>query len=728
MRHLLFALLLPVSVLASTRPVVTSYAPAQFVVASGERFMTIEGTNFMSGEHNPTVVFTGPTAPIEIVPSSMSPTATGMRIQVWVPQEILNQIGRYRVAVWNAVHGESDPFWIDVTGDSNIIIYIPPYISIEATGPSGALVTYEASAQSTTGAPVTFGCMPASGTTFAVGQHSVTCTGSTSDGASRSVSFPVSIYDRTPPVLTVPQDIVVDAIERDGAVVEYETSAVDTVDTDVPVNCSHPSGTSFPIRTIEVRCSATDDSYNTSTRSFLVTVTDNAFPTLMLPTDVVVDATSWSGAIVTYTATARDYAERPLTPECAPASGTLFPIGISTATCSATDDFDRISYGTFRVTVNPYDGEPDPVEPAPTVVVPQDFAVEAPDTQGTIVTFTATAFDYANRALTVTCNPASGTLFPVGTTSVNCSATDDRNRTASAAFQVFVSEPVNRDLPVLELPLDITVQATDSSGAAVTYHATASDADRRPLEITCAPESGSLFPVGTTTVNCSATDDQDRTVTGSFTVTVTAPADATPPVLTLPANVTVEAETANGTAVTFAAGAHDAQDGALPVTCTPASGSTFPLGTTTVTCSATNSRNATATGTFEVRVVDTTPPAIISITATPNRLWPVNRRMINVNVSVNAVDDADATLSARIISVAVSESVSDTDWRIVNDLTVALRAARNGQEQPRVYTIAVEVSDSSGNIAIGTVDVIVPHDGADAGTTQPPTRRRSARH
>jgi hypothetical protein len=54
----------------------------------------------------------------------------------------------------------------------------------------------------------------------------------------------------------------------------------------------------------------------------------------------------------------------------------------------------------------------------------------------------------------------------------------------------------------------------------------------------------------------------------------------------------------------------DAVDANVPFACLPASGSQFALGATTVNCSATNSRNKTATGSFVVNVVDTTPPVV----------------------------------------------------------------------------------------------------------------------
>jgi len=74
--------------------------------------------------------------------------------------------------------------------------------------------------------------------------------------------------------------------------------------------------------------------------------------------------------------------------------------------------------------------------------------------------------------------------------------------------------------PALRLPAGITTQATGTSQATVTYTATATDLVDGPVPVSCAPASGSAFPAGTTTVNCSATDAHNNTATGSFTVSV----------------------------------------------------------------------------------------------------------------------------------------------------------------------------------------------------------------
>lgn len=104
----------------------------------------------------------------------------------------------------------------------------------------------------------------------------------------------------------------------------------------------------------------------------------------------------------------------------------------------------------------------------------------------------------------------------------------------------------------------------------------------------------------------------------TFTVTVE---DTTPPVLTLPAGITTGATGPTGAAVTFSAGATDLVDGAVSVTCTYASGDTFPIGTTTVTCSATDSARNTATGAFKVTVTAPAASAPADANACKNGGW-----------------------------------------------------------------------------------------------------------
>ena len=79
--------------------------------------------------------------------------------------------------------------------------------------------------------------------------------------------------------------------------------------------------------------------------------------------------------------------------------------------------------------------------------------------------------------------------------------------------------------------------------------------------------------------------------------------DTSPPVISTPAAVTANADGADGAVVGYSASAVDDTDGAVAVSCVPPSGSTFPIGTTTVTCTATDTSGNSASGSFDVRVL-----------------------------------------------------------------------------------------------------------------------------
>src|SRR5581483_885945 len=172
---------------------------------------------------------------------------------------------------------------------------------------------------------------------------------------------------------------------------------------------------------------------------------------------------------------------------------------------------------------------------------------------------------------------------------------EENNITPAAAITIVV----DRTPPVITLHADVTFGATGPNGAVVTYSVPgAVDNIDGVVAVACVPPSGSVFPIGSTTVTCSASDKSGNTATTTFTIAVS---DTTAPALTLPSPV-VPATSASGAAVSYTASAVDLVDGSRPVTCTPPSGSTFPIGTTTVTCTASDAAGNTARGTFVVTV------------------------------------------------------------------------------------------------------------------------------
>ena len=189
---------------------------------------------------------------------------------------------------------------------------------------------------------------------------------------------------------------------------------------------------------------------------------------------------------------------------------------------------------------------------------------------------------------------------------MTCTATDAHGNTGSGDVpRDRAWTPPPRWSPCLPTS---TREATGPGGATATFTATATDiVDGNVTPVTCTPASGSMFPLGINNVTCSATDSHGNTGSASFNVIVV---DTTPPVVTVPADITREATGPGGAVVTFTATATDIVDGNITPTCAPPSGATFPLGTTLVTCTATDAHNNTGSASFNVTVVDTTGPVV----------------------------------------------------------------------------------------------------------------------
>ena len=141
----------------------------------------------------------------------------------------------------------------------------------------------------------------------------------------------------------------------------------------------------------------------------------------------------------------------------------------------------------------------------------------------------------------------------------------------------------------------------------------------------------------------------------------------------------------------------------------------LPKGEHTINLTVTDPSGYSATDSVVVTVVDTTPPTITAVTASPSVLLQANHQMVPVTVAVSATDNCDPSVICRIVSVASNEPVDglgdgDTspDWVVTGNLTLDLRAERSGKGTGRVYTITVECTDLSGNKSTSTVAVSVP--------------------
>ena len=217
--------------------------------------------------------------------------------------------------------------------------------------------------------------------------------------------------------------------------------------------------------------------------------------------------------------------------------------------------------------------------PAPLTGTPSQVTITAPPTAGGPYDYTI----FFDRSLSPA-GSADGSAF-TGLTAVTFTLTVAGNTP-----------------PVLLLPGDFTVEGDRIGGAIPAWSASATDVEDDPdPTATCSPAPGAFFALGSTVVDCSATDTAGATTTGSFTVTVV---DTAPPVLAgMPGPMTLGTPAPTGRTVVYALpSATDIVDPAPTVACAFAPGAWFPVGMTSVTCTATDGSGNAASATFSVTV------------------------------------------------------------------------------------------------------------------------------
>jgi len=323
------------------------------------------------------------------------------------------------------------------------------------------------------------------------------------------------------------------------------------------------------------------------------------------------------------------------------------------------------------------------------------------------------------EALNISQDPPAGSLVGLGPHPVTIEASDPSGNTSKCTVLFTVADTTP---PTLSTPANATASADETCQAAVPdFLAGLSVADncasREALTISQDPPAGSLVGIGRLPVTIVARDPSGNTSECTVFFTV---ADTTPPTLSTPANATASAdETCQAAVPDFLAGLSVADNcaprEALTISQSPAAGTLVGLGAHSIAIVASDLSGNTSTRTVLFTVVETTPPVITSVTATPDTLTQPNKQLVPVVVSVIASDNCGSAPVNTIQSVTCNEQVSDGDIQITGPLTVALAASRDPSGAGRVYTITIQSVDASGNISTGSVDVVVPKGHKDGG-------------
>jgi autotransporter-associated beta strand protein len=340
-----------------------------------------------------------------------------------------------------------------------------------------------------------------------IGADSFQYTVSDGKGGTATGTISVTVIDTTPPVITVPSNMIREATGASGAIVTFSTSANDAIDGSVATSNNPASDSAFPLGTTTVTTTASDAAGNVANRTFTVTVVDTTAPEISLPSNITVEATGPAGATVNFSTSASDVVSGSVATNNTPASGSVFPLGTTTVTTIASDAAGNVANQTFTVTVVD--------TTAPTITVSSDMTVEATGPAGATVNFSTSASDAVSGSVATTNNPASGSVFPIGTTTVTTTASDAAGNMASRTFTVTVN-PWN-SAPVLVAVGNKTI----GQGQTLVFTASATDTDTPVQTLTYSLDAGA--PAGAAiqaTTGAFAWTTSESQATGDYVLTI----------------------------------------------------------------------------------------------------------------------------------------------------------------------------------------------------------------
>jgi len=521
--------------------------------------------------------------------------------------------------VWTAVDANANfgSCSTDITvsgGGTGVAISCPNDITVgTSSGQCDALVTYIAPSTTCPGVSISLQSGPTSGSTFSLGTTTVTYQATDGLGGTSTCSFDVIVIDNEAPSISCPGNLFqgVDAGNCSAAVTYTTPVGTDNCPgATTALTAGLASGAAFPVGSTTVTYTSTDAAGNSSTCSFLVTVSDDETPTITCPTDITSGTDAGScDAVITWTAPAgTDNCPSPTTIQSGgPASGSAFIVGTTTITYRVTDAAGNTQTCTFDVTVSDDEN--------PTVTCPPDATLStSAGLCGAIYLYTSpTGSDNCTGSATaLTGGLTSGSIFPLGTTTNTFTTTDGAGNTATCDFDITVEDNEN---PQIICPLPVN-QSTDASScdAAVSMG--------QPVVLDNCPGStysnsfnattngSGTYSLGTTTVTWTATDANGNTATCAIAVTIT---DDEDPAITCPTDIMQNTDAGSCDAVvnyTAPVGTDNCTGMSTALTDGLGSGGTFPLGSTTEEYTVTDGSGNTAVCTFTVTINDNENPAI----------------------------------------------------------------------------------------------------------------------
>ena len=439
--------------------------------------------------------------------------------------------------------------------------------------------------------PSSFGCSD-------LGANTVTVTATDASGNTTTATASVTVADQTAPAIATVTSAVTVYLDANGSgsisTSDVVTSTTDNCTTTPTVSLSTTSFSCSDLGSNTVTITATDGSGNASTVTKSVTVVDTISPTITAPASLTLIL--GSGGTVNLpatTASATDNCSSSVTLSYSVTSFSCSDVGSNTVTVTATDANGNAATSTMTVTVQD--------NTAPTLALNTTTTTLALDASGSASLAAAQLVSSVSdncSGVTISVSPSSFGCSNLGSNSVTVTASDANGNSTTATTSVTVVDNIDPVVTVVAAPADVVL---GSNGTATITQAmvvsSATDNCTTSPTITITPSTVDCSDLGSTTITILATDASGNV--GLATVNVTVVDQDAPVIATAPSDTTLAACNAqlvyNYTVTDNCAYTANLVTGL-------ASGSTFPLGTTTVTYEFSDASGNTATHSFDVTV------------------------------------------------------------------------------------------------------------------------------
>jgi len=287
----------------------------------------------------------------------------------------------------------------------------------------------------------------------------------------------------------------------------------------------------------------------------------------------------------------------------------------------------------------------------------------------------------------------------IGDQTVTLIVTDTSGNTDTCTATITVQDDM---APSLTCPPDKTVSVDAGACSATDVDlGTPTATDNTQVDwSTLENDAPDEFPIGDTRVRWSVADLYGNVGHCEQRVTVT---EAVDPAVSCPGDMTVYTHDEDGETVTFSATATDTCDPDPQVTCVPSSGSTFPIGDTLVTCTATDNSGNTDTCTFTVTVVYQNDPPVA---ADDEDEVPEGGGCIDIDVLANDTDPDGDELT---VTQAGTPTCGTTE--VINDGGAVRYCTEGCSDPPDTVTFTYTITDGHGSTDTASVSVDMPEGG-----------------